>query len=84
MIINVNVRTSDTRNTIMVDSSTTVKELLETSGVTMASGQTSIDGVTIRADDLNKTLESMGYDGSSDTKSRMYLMNIAKQDNAAV
>lgn len=81
-MIKVSIRTNDIRTTIMADPNMTIKEVLEQSGVNFTGGQTSIDGVTMQAGDATKTLAQLGYDGSTDAKSKVFLVNVAKQDNA--
>lgn len=81
-MIKVSIRTNDVRTTIMADPNMTIKEVLEQSGVNFTGGQTSIDGVTMQAGDAAKTLAQLGYDGSTDAKSKVFLVNVAKQDNA--
>lgn len=61
--------------------SATLASILESKNIDYSRGMTTLDGSTLGAGDLSKTLADYGFDGS-DGKNKCYLFNIAKTDNA--
>lgn len=65
------------RSQSIIDENTTLREALEQAGIDYAIGMTSLDGVTLKAGDLDKTFADFGIED------HCYLMNVVKADNAA-
>lgn len=68
------------REQVLVAEDTTLREVLEDNEVDFATGVMHLDGAPIAPGDLNKTFADLGYSGQ---ESRIYLINVAKTDNAA-
>lgn len=64
------------RETVIVNSSTTLKQVLEDAGVDYTRGVMNLDGATLQAGDLNKTFEQFGI------TEKCFLLNVVKADNA--
>ena len=75
-MIKVTVGSNFSRNTVIVDSDTTLRQVLEDNGVDYTRGMTNLDGAMLGAGDLDKTFEDFGI------TARCYLLNVIKQDNA--
>jgi len=65
------------RSQSIIDENTTLREALEQANIDYAIGMTSLDGVTLKAGDLDKTFADFGIED------HCYLMNVVKADNAA-
>ena len=75
-MIKVTVGSNFSRNTVIVDSDTTLRQVLEDNGVDYTRGMTNLDGAMLGVGDLDKTFEDFGI------TERCYLLNVIKQDNA--
>lgn len=64
------------RENIIVDSSATLREVLEEAGIDYTMGNTSLDGATLKAGDLDKSFDDFGI------VDRTFLLNVVKTDNA--
>lgn len=64
------------KNSVIVDSQATLRQVLEGEGIDYTRGQMHLDGVTLRAGDLDKTFADFGV------TEKCYLLNVAKADNA--
>lgn len=66
------------RNTVMVDSNTTLRQVLTEAGIDYATGagMTTLDGTPLQPGDLDKTFDSFGITESA------YLLRVTKTDNA--
>ena len=64
------------RNTVVVDSTTTLREVLESNQIDYTRGVMHLDGVSLNPGDLDKTFASLGV------TERCYLLNVVKADNA--
>lgn len=76
-MIKVTVGNNVSRQNIIIDENTTLKEVLEQAGVDYTRGSITLDGATVMAGGLNKTFAEYGVTESC------YLLNVAKADNAA-
>jgi len=65
------------RSQSIIDENTTLRDALEQANIDYAIGMTSLDGVTLKAGDLDKTFADFGIED------HCYLMNVVKADNAA-
>ncbi len=65
-----------TRKEFVVDSSTTLRKVLEDNGIDYTRGVMHLDGVSLNAGDLDKTFAQMGI------TEKCYLLNVVKADNA--
>ena len=66
------------RSSDIIDENTTLRQALEANEIDYTVGMTSLDGVTLKAGDLDKTFAEMGI------TEKCYLLNVVKADNAAV
>ncbi len=64
------------RSTEMVNSETTLREVLEKCNVDYTKGITSLDGRPLQQGDMDKTFGELGV------TSHAYLLNVVKADNA--
>lgn len=64
------------RETVIVNSSTTLKQVLEDAGVDYTRGVMNLDGATLQAGDLDKTFDQFGI------AEKCFLLNVVKADNA--
>lgn len=69
-----NVRHNDP---VIVSSSTTLRAVLEDSGIDYTRGVMHLDGASLQAGDLDKTFDDFGV------SNRCFLLNVVKADNAA-
>ena len=76
MIIKSVVGNNMKRNTVMVDDSLTLRQVLEEQGVDYTRGTMHLDGASLQPGDLDKTFADFGI------KSQCYLLNVVKADNA--
>lgn len=75
-MIKVTVGNNLERNVVIVSEDTTLKKILEDSGIDYSRGNFQLDGATLRPGDLDKTLAEHGI------KSACFLISVAKMDNA--
>ncbi len=75
-MIKVTVGNNLKRETVIVDSATTLRDCLEDAGVDYSRTITTLDGATLGAGDLDKTFDDFGI------RDRAYLLGVVKQDNA--
>ena len=64
------------RESVIVDSDTTLRQVLEDAGVDYTRGTMHIDGVSLQAGDLDKTFDDFGI------AEKCFLLNVVKADNA--
>lgn len=64
------------RETVIVDSSTTLRTVLEDAGVDYSRGTMHLDGASLNPGDLSKTFAQMGI------TDKCFLLNVVKADNA--
>ena len=74
--IKVTVGNNVDRRSVIVDSDSTLRSVLEDEGIDYTSGQTNLDGATLRPGDLDKTFDDFGI------ASACYLINVVKAVNA--
>jgi sulfur carrier protein ThiS len=75
-IVNVKIGTNLNRETISVTSDRTIRELLEQQGINYATTTIFLDGDTVRAGDMDKTLDEFNI---ADT---CYIIASQKTENA--
>ena len=75
-IVNVKIGTNLNRETISVTSDKTIRELLEQQGINYATTTIFLDGDTVRAGDMDKSLDDFGI---ADT---CYIIASQKTENA--
>lgn len=75
-IVNVKIGTNLNRETISVTSDKTIRELLEQQGINYATTTVFLDGDTVRAGDMDKTLDDFNI---ADT---CYIIASQKTENA--
>jgi hypothetical protein len=78
-MIKVTIAAPDERKTHLADKSETIKSILDTNQVNHMKATLMLDGVILRAEDINKSLEQMNVPDSTDTT----LSVTIKMDNAA-
>lgn len=76
-MIRISIGNNLSRKSVIVDENTTVRKALEDSGINHSVGVTTIDGATISAADMDKSLAAMG------AKDGTMVLNVAKLDLAA-
>ena len=64
------------RESVIVDSSTTLRQVLEDAGVDYTRGVMHLDGSSLQPGDLDKTFEAFGI------QEKCFLLNVVKADNA--
>ena len=75
-MIKVVVGNNVSRDSVIVDSNTTLRQVLESQGVDYTRGDMNLDGCTLRAGDLDKTFDDFGI------ADKCFLLNVVKADNA--
>ena len=65
------------RESVIVDGSTTLRQVLEDAGIDYTRGTMHIDGVSLQAGDLDKSFDDFGI------TEKCFLLNVVKADNAA-
>lgn len=75
-MIKVRVGNNFQRSDVIVDSNTTLRQVLEDQGVDYTRGMTNLDGAMLAPGDLDKTFGDFGI------TEYCYLTNVTKQDNA--
>ena len=76
-MINVIIGNNVSRKNVIIDENTTLRQALEQNEIDYARGMTSLDGVTLKAGDMDKTFADLGV------TEKCYLLNVVKADNAA-
>lgn len=64
------------RETKVVPESSTLREVLENTGIDYNTGVMHLDGATLQPGDIDKTFQEFGI------KDRCFLLNVVKADNA--
>ena len=64
------------RETVIVDSGSTLRSVLEDAGVDYSRGTMHLDGASLNPGDLSKTFAEMGI------TDKCFLLNVVKADNA--
>lgn len=77
-IISVTVRNNVTSKTVTTPSTTSIRQIFEDNGVEYTSGVVSLDGASLPAGSMDKSLEELGI-----TADHCYLMVTVKADNAS-
>ena len=72
----VTLSTVDSRNSLIVEDSKTVKEILQDNGVNYATASVMIDGMTLTPDRLRQSLADLGATGECT------IATVVKMDNA--
>lgn len=75
-IVNVKIGTNLNRTTISVTSDKTIRQLLEENGINYATTTIFLDGDTVRAGDMDKTLEDFNIQDTC------YIIASQKTENA--
>lgn len=75
-MIKVTVGNNVKRDTVIVDSSTTLRTVLEDAGIDYTRGMMHLDGSSLNPGDLDKTFGDLGI------TEKCFLLNVVKQDNA--
>lgn len=70
------------RETTIIDENTTLRACFEELGIDYSRGVTHLDGAPLNAGDLNKTFKQFGFAGDDEARSKCFLMNVVKADNA--
>ncbi len=65
------------RESVIVDSTTTLRTVLEDAGIDYTRGVMHLDGSSLMAGDLDKTFDDFGI------TEKCFLLNVVKADNAA-
>ncbi|MDO5546896.1 MAG: hypothetical protein Q4F79_00210 [Eubacteriales bacterium] len=65
------------RESVIVDSTTTLRTVLEDAGIDYTRGVMHLDGSSLQAGDLDKTFADFGI------TEKCFLLNVVKADNAA-
>ncbi len=76
-MIKVTIGNNVSRQSIIIDENTTLRNALEQQGIDYTIGMTSLDGSTLAPGDLDKTFTDFGI------TEKCYLLNVVKADNAA-
>lgn len=75
-MIKVTVGNTVKRDTVLVDETTTLREVLENAGVEYSTGVTHLDGSSLQAGDLDKTFADFNI------TEKCFLMSVTKVNNA--
>ena len=75
-MIKVTVGNNMKRNTVIVDSGMTIRQVLTDAGIDYSRGSTNLDGATLQPGDFDKTFAQFGI------TENCYLLNVVKTDNA--
>lgn len=75
-MIKVTVGNNLKRETVIVDSAETLRNVLEGAEIDYTRGITTLDGATLGAGDLDKSFDDFGI------AERTFLLNVVKADNA--
>lgn len=80
-MIKVTIGNNLERTSHLVDENSTLRAALEKAGIDVSRGMITMDGVSLKAGELNKTFADFGLDGS-EGKNKCYLLSVVKADNA--
>ncbi len=80
-MVKVTVGNNLKRESVIVDSSTTLRAVLEDVNIDYTRGVMHLDGSSLNPGDLNKTLAEFGYTGEPN-HDKCFLLNVVKADNA--
>lgn len=69
-------------NTVVEETTTTPKAVLEQFGVDLSRGMFHLDGASMQPGAMVKTFAELGYDGSDPQRNKCFLMQVSKTDNA--
>lgn len=75
-MVKVTIANNVKRETEIFESSTTLREALESKQIDYTRGMTTLDGAALQPGDLDKSFADFGV------TERCYLMNVVKADNA--
>ncbi len=75
-MVKVTVGNNVKRETVIVDSDTKLRTVLEDAGIDYSRGVMHLDGSSLNPGDLDKTFESFGIN------EKCFLLNVVKADNA--
>ena len=75
-MVKVTVGNNVKRESVIVDSSTTLRTVLEDAGIDYTRGIMHLDGSSLNPGDLDKTFGDFGI------TEKCFLLNVVKQDNA--
>lgn len=75
-MIKVTVGNNVSRETVIIDSTTTLRSVLEDAGIDYTKGGINLDGSTLKPGDLDKTFADFNI------ADRAYLLQVVKADNA--
>lgn len=75
-MVRVTVGNNVKRERVVVDSSTTLREVLRNAGIDYTRGAMHLDGSSLNPGDLDKTFEDFGI------AEECFLLNVVKADNA--
>lgn len=75
-MVQVKVGDNNTRQTVIVDSNTTLRQVFEDAGVDYANGQANLDGTSLKPGDLDKTFADFGV------AEHCFLTSVVKTTNA--
>ena len=75
-MISVTLGTNTNRSKVLVDPTSTLREVLEDNSINYASGNLHLDGSSLKPGDLDKSFSELGI------SSNCYLLSIQKADNA--
>lgn len=76
IMIKITVGNNVKRETVIIDSATTLREVLENSGISYETSVLHLDGASLRPGDLDKTFEDFGI------TEKAFLLAVQKADNA--
>ena len=76
-MVKVTVGNNVSRETMIVDSNTTLRSVLEDAGIEYQRGGINLDGSTLKAGDLDKTFDDFNI------AEKCFLLQVVKADNAA-
>ena len=75
-MIKVTVGNNMKRESVIIESSTTLRQVLEDSGIDYTRGVMHLDGSPLQAGDLDKSFDDFGI------TEKCFLLNVVKTDNA--
>lgn len=75
-MIKVTIGNNVKRESVIIDENTTLRTVLEDSGIDYTRGIMHLDGASLAPGDLDRTFESFGV------TEKCYLLNVVKADNA--
>lgn len=75
-MVKITVGNNMKKETVIVESSTTLRSVLEDAGIDYTRGNTNLDGCFLSPGDLDKTFADFGI------RDKAFLLNVVKTDNA--